>query len=152
MTAWTWMRYSYAWDTAVMDLDQTWEREKALSLKDRYVRIHGDLRESIHNPGRRDVAVLHDPRHEDVGVGVLHWGASLPVGSDSQTVSGRVDVLELSGYPPQMFLFSIDAGASRFHPASIAGLVVGVMGVFIFGLYLTRRLRVRAATRSSTST
>jgi hypothetical protein len=30
----------------------------------------------------------------------------------------------------------LDTNQGRFHPASIAGLVVGAMGVFIFGLYL----------------
>jgi hypothetical protein len=35
--------------------------------------------------------------------------------------------------------------ASRFHGASIAGIVVGAMGCFIFGLYLRRWLRERKA-------
>ena len=37
----------------------------------------------------------------------------------------------------------VDTAASRFHPASVAGLVVGAMGCFIFGLYLRRWLRER---------
>jgi len=39
----------------------------------------------------------------------------------------------------------LDTTASRFHPASIAGLVVGAMGCFIFGLYLRRWLAARRA-------
>jgi hypothetical protein len=39
----------------------------------------------------------------------------------------------------------IDACASRYHAASVAGLVVGAMGSFIFGLYLRRWLRERKA-------
>ncbi len=39
----------------------------------------------------------------------------------------------------------LDATRSRFHPASIAGLVVGAMGCFIFGLYLRQWLRERRA-------
>ena len=42
----------------------------------------------------------------------------------------------------------IDTTASRFHSASIAGLVVGAMGCFIFGLYLRRWLRERKALAS----
>jgi hypothetical protein len=30
----------------------------------------------------------------------------------------------------------LDTNASRFYPASVAGLVVGAMGLFVFGLYL----------------
>jgi hypothetical protein len=39
-------------------------------------------------------------------------------------------------------------GGSRFHPASVAGLVVGAMGCFIFGLYLRSWLRERKALAS----
>jgi len=44
--------------------------------------------------------------------------------------------------------FFFDTTASRFHPASIAGLVVGAMGCFIFGLYLRAWLRERTARAS----
>ncbi len=37
------------------------------------------------------------------------------------------------------------AGASRLHPASVSGLIVGATGCFIFGLYLWRRLGKRKA-------
>jgi len=40
------------------------------------------------------------------------------------------------------------ATASRFHPASIAGLLVGAMGCFIFGLYLRRWIIDRKALAS----
>jgi len=41
----------------------------------------------------------------------------------------------------------VDTTASRFHPASIAGIVVGAMGVFVFvfGLYLRRWVKERRA-------
>ncbi|MHC5056165.1 MAG: hypothetical protein ACYTKD_15780 [Planctomycetota bacterium] len=44
---------------------------------------------------------------------------------------------------PQVVL--VDTAASRFHPASIAGIVVGAMGCFILALYLRRWLRERKA-------
>ncbi|MHC5053661.1 MAG: hypothetical protein ACYTKD_02965 [Planctomycetota bacterium] len=40
-----------------------------------------------------------------------------------------------------------DMTASRFTGASVAGLVVGAMGRFIFGLYLRGWLRERPALR-----
>ncbi|MHC4252427.1 MAG: hypothetical protein ACYS9X_25185 [Planctomycetota bacterium] len=42
----------------------------------------------------------------------------------------------------------VNVAAGRFHPASIAGLVVGTMGCFIFGLYLRGWLRQRKALAS----
>ena len=44
------------------------------------------------------------------------------------------------------------AAASRFHEASLAGLVVGAMGIFIFGLYLRSYLRERRATLTTENT
>ena len=44
-----------------------------------------------------------------------------------------------------MVRYYLDTTASRFHPASVAGLVVGAMGCFIFGLYLRGWLRERKA-------
>jgi len=49
--------------------------------------------------------------------------------------------LDMGGLP----LAIIDTTASRLHPTSIAGLVVGAMGCFILGLYLRRWLRERKA-------
>jgi hypothetical protein len=40
----------------------------------------------------------------------------------------------------------LDARASRFHGASIFGLAVGAMGVFVFTLCLRAWLRERRAT------
>jgi hypothetical protein len=60
------------------------------------------------------------------------------------TFSGR-ELGESTGTTVRDFL---DTTASRFHPASIAGLVVGAMGVFIFGLYLRRWLVERKALAS----
>jgi hypothetical protein len=47
------------------------------------------------------------------------------------------------GFPrPDPFL---DAGAGRLHGASVAGLVVGAMGVFVFTVALRHWLRERRA-------
>jgi hypothetical protein len=50
-------------------------------------------------------------------------------------VAGRIVFMD--GHPPSI---GVDTTYSRFHPASFAGLVVGAMGCFIFGLYLRRWL------------
>jgi len=39
--------------------------------------------------------------------------------------------------------FALDISASRWHAASVGGLVVGAMGLFVFGLYLRSWLRAR---------
>ncbi len=41
----------------------------------------------------------------------------------------------------------VEPNASRFHPASIAGLAVGVMGVFVFTMYFREWLNRQRATR-----
>ena len=42
----------------------------------------------------------------------------------------------------------LDGCASRFHPASVAGLIVGTMGVLVFGIVLRRWLRERRSVRA----
>jgi hypothetical protein len=62
---------------------------------------------------------------------------SLPIGTRAVLRGRRVDGVWAR--------FHIDTSASRFVPESVAGLVVGAMGVFIFGLYLRAWLRGRKA-------
>ncbi len=45
--------------------------------------------------------------------------------------------------------FFLDGTASRFTPQSIAGLVVGAMGVFVFAVVLRRWLKNRRAFREA---
>jgi len=45
----------------------------------------------------------------------------------------------------------VDASASRFHPASVGGLLVGMMGYLVFRLYLFAWLRERKALAGETS-
>jgi hypothetical protein len=78
-----------------------------------------------------------------------------PVGTDWPSAAdfagvGRVtgDPLEVSGstcstMDDVQYGVYIDTGASRLHPASVAGLAVGAMGCAVFGLYLRRWLRER---------
>jgi hypothetical protein len=62
-------------------------------------------------------------------------------------LAGRLYIIrgETDTRPPEPWIQTMSVGGSRFHPASVAGLVVGAMGCFIFGLYLRRWLRERKA-------
>jgi hypothetical protein len=55
---------------------------------------------------------------------------------------------ELVPLPDGRFSLATQLPASRFTGASVAGLVVGAMGCFIFALYLRRWLRERKALAS----
>jgi len=55
--------------------------------------------------------------------------------------TGRVRHGSVGGSPE----CAVDTTASRFHPASIGGLVVGAMGVFVFAVYMREWLRARRA-------
>jgi hypothetical protein len=67
--------------------------------------------------------------------------------------AGRVLVEENTTGRPDIEDALLDTAASRFHPASVYGLVAGATGCFIFGLYLRAWLRERRplpACRSAT--
>ena len=148
MTAWTWMRYSYAWEVTPEDF---WKKDLVEingrlvpqtpdgTYDGRYVRLHG-----IVSDNGTGIAYGWLPRTQAFG----EWGyvnIELP-GKDSLaqymdrsgSVYGRLcSGAGVAGWP------TVDMNASRFHGASIAGLVVGAMGCLIFGLYLSRWLRER---------
>lgn len=56
----------------------------------------------------------------------------LPLLSGRCVFTGRVVIARSGTWP----IWLVDTTASRFHPASIAGLVVGPMGVFVFVVVL----------------
>jgi len=152
MAAWTWMRYSYAWDFvcepdrgAIDILVPTMHP----ALVDRHVLVkltpRGEWRKHVVS---RAICRIGDER--------VAFEVTLPPGAppptpDAEIISaGRLIV----GYPRgPMYLMRppflvLDTTASRFHGASVAGLVVGAMGCFIFGLYLRAWLGERKALAS----
>jgi hypothetical protein len=151
MTAWTWMRFSYAWETTPTALCGPTPPHVGSEWVERYVDIHGDTTVttvSIANGGGASYfATVYevDPRLPDLATSgtsersiVLHpLDADLKDAGSRKRWRGRVIMEHGSA--------RIDTSASRFHPASIAGLVVGTMGVFIFGLYLRRWVKERRA-------
>ena len=148
MTGWMWMRYSYCRSYAIDDLKQHLGTEWREWPQDTYVQIKGG-RAYLFGPipewgltacylkaAQEDVdrvvsvrgtqPTMEQMRSEGIFRGRLHLSDRRAWGQGQQ--SGNMLLME----------FDLRADASRFHPASIAGIVVGAMGCFIFGLYLRR--------------
>ena len=145
---WTWLGWSYAWDVTPSDFFDLCSSGPPLGLGPReygrYVRLRGEvtdrplsvledrtLRFVAARPDRNVVVLLSSPRGQALAdtmpEGILGRAVELP------------GLTWLEGFPP-----IIDTTASRFHPASVAGLVVGAWGIFVFAaafLHWRRRLR-----------
>ncbi|MHC5056349.1 MAG: hypothetical protein ACYTKD_16745 [Planctomycetota bacterium] len=82
---------------------------------------------------------------------LVEWqsDSALAVGQ-SVSLRGRVDLMMFESVP-RGFLFC-DTTRSRWTGASVAGLVVGAMGVVIFTLHLRRWLSVRRGPAGSEGT
>ncbi len=126
MCGYTWMRYSYAWSVT----PGTLRSEKTPLVGEgrwpdcAYVRVRG---------------IQTSDRIEDGGVIYLQ-GYWFP---DSQSSPRSYSPPPAPGAPGEWVgriamegVAKLDTAASRFYPASVAGLVVGAMGLFVFGLYL----------------
>ncbi len=161
MAAWTWMRYSYAWDVDIrlfQDSGASHPKNEP-RFADRYVRIVGlDEVKKLWSPnGPRGSALLCYAVADDYLTGRLsvEYGSGHPLDRPTTDSTQHLQLKELVGrFRRYEYVslgkkfFTLDAAASRFHPASIAGLVVGAMGCFIFGLYLRGWLRERKALAS----
>ena len=158
-TAWTWTRYSGCWRMGPSDpqtafSDVVYGSGRVWS--DRFVEATGRVASPEYFPvGSMDEDEWDPLRRPSLPF----WLCLLDLGEPGDK-RGRVGVivleevnvgskLTLRGRLRDSFggtnVLWIDATASRFHGASIAGLVVGAMGCFIFGLYLRRWLRKRKA-------
>jgi len=139
---WTWMRYSHVWDVTVAHLTE------APACFDEYcVRFEGtnithdtliSAREvdGVHR-GFHGVTVCEDIQStEDVLSLLVARELSAPLAFSRGQFTGR---LRLNNSSYHLFLL-LPAGR---HPASITGLVVGVMGVFVFTVALRHWLRER---------
>ncbi len=151
MTGWTWMRYSYAWSIRTDDLVSPVcdGQYVVLDVREKGIRVlltadyEGNvstqlLKDGAQGPpvGFRILGVMVPGGMADAGGAETFMAIRL-----GPTLKGRLLAPTSWDYSP-----SLDVSASRFHGASIAGLVVGAMGCFIFGLYLRAWLReTRAA-------
>ncbi|MHC4250473.1 MAG: hypothetical protein ACYS9X_15200 [Planctomycetota bacterium] len=104
-------------------------------LLESYVRLHGYVRGKY---WASDYYVHASARGGDRVV-VDRASGGTAVGPGSVDLYGRVYVYWPS-YGTYERGLRIDSTASRFHPASVAGLVVAVFGALVFALYLRRWL------------
>jgi len=165
MTAWTWMRHSYALRFVAVPAEEMevpgavgeacQDPDTYPDLTDRYIVIRFPPRcDSPEDAEQFAAGEVHGrPAAICVDQGLVLFdddGSTRQLGRlarrpDSElVVAGRM----LSSGPGVYARFRIpdfDTTASRFHPASVAGIVVGAMGCFIFGLYLRAWLRERKA-------
>jgi hypothetical protein len=157
MAAWTWMRYSYCWE---MRGDQAWPSYNEEAFLDgstwvnRMVLVRGRVtyaarwpsemlpemqRIGIDPPVWEGLVALADSRHPYL-MGVIC--SDMITKGENGVFVGRIgDYFAGTG---RWYVYTT---ASRFHGASVAGLVVGAMGCFIFSLYLRRWVKERRANR-----
>ncbi|MHC4201333.1 MAG: hypothetical protein ACYSU0_15190 [Planctomycetota bacterium] len=155
---WTWMRCSYAWNVTPDEIPQAeWtlstedklvlardmERLYGISEAGRYVELRGVFLQE--RGGCLRVGVTAD------GVGAV---ANVWAGQPHGQRVGAFKHINIKGrlYSPGSYgpglLYEgqwVDATASRFTGESIAGLVVGAMGVFVLAVALRHWLGERAA-------
>ena len=146
MAAWTWMRYSYAWEVTPKELDDTPFQGDPTKVGSPSPRpdsrwLDGPSRELLKwTPPDWE----HPFRHPLLGRYVSNHA------EDAQAFSGRVvykSRITRGGSTIEPYL-AVDKSRSRFTGESIAGLIVGSMGVFIFSLYLRSWLGERTARAS----
>jgi hypothetical protein len=158
MAAWTWMRYSYAWGATPRQLAELSDEEQ-LRWYDYLVKVRGVVRQQAEDPGRSTVVDVRDAADDRYRVLVIAPIGAAPPVHESAVFKGRVWFDELLTTLPRARLRLAQGGRSRpsvrtedacvlfvqgrWHPASIAGIVVGAMGAFVFGLYLRSYLRGR---------
>ncbi len=140
---WTWMRYSYVWRVGPGDPEHYLPEMAA--WEDRYVEMVG---KSVVKEG---MVNLPDEGQLSFGPVVAVYDGPTPMTSNVFFVQGRS--IDPSTAEQQIswrgrlwrskYILQLHADASRFHGASIAGLVVGAMGVFVFTLALRHWLRER---------
>jgi hypothetical protein len=125
------MRYSYAWDVAPHLIGNWWRYSGT------YWSFSGIVGEE--KPERDGFIVVHEEPVEDV-----HMALPVKIGRGPVPPAGwRVVVKWRFRRDDSGFGGYLDTTASRFHPASVAGLAVGAMGVFIFLVALRDWLRRR---------
>jgi hypothetical protein len=148
-SVWAWMRYSYAWEVTPEEIDIHSPLEEVFdhALIGQYIQLSDapggcpvpEFSHVLIDEGRdsgRPACVYAVPGNANPGG--MPWAyVVLPVGaggSARQPFKGRVCVATfMVGTREHTFdTLAADTTASRWHGASIAGLVVGAMGVFVF--------------------
>jgi len=154
MTAWTWMRYSYGWDVPAENLSVKSADGCGNPYAGCFVRLYGAMGIAARGhyyclavPYNVDgLARGNTGNYESVRLRPYGFGRAP---SGPVTLSGRLVLAgPETGQDGQNAWLELDTDVSRFTWQSVAGLVVGAMGCFIFGLYLRTWLRERRALAS----
>ncbi len=159
MTAWTWMRYSYAWDRTPAQLlhMSQWPKQGEWP-QDAYVALECHVARWLPvDESVSQITIARDTRKPSSFI-AIEGGASETVVRDAklirtlgQPVAATVSVLRgrlscqstlRDGYVSSL---AFTVGSHRLSGPSIAGLVVGAMGCIIFGLYFREWVRARKA-------
>ena len=98
----------------------------------------------MRGPSPLPISMRRVARDESVCLSVvLPADEPMPEHAREVKLVGRIHYRPKGGFPSYL---SLDTTASRFHGASVAGLVVGAMGVFVFTVALRHWLGERRAT------
>jgi len=154
------MRYSYAWDVTAIDVYQNQLRTDGISADSharaaildrsrflgRFARVRGHL--SSFQAHTLSLHAVCDKENGDFRV-LVRFGSDAQLAPDGTyvCVHGRFCLFDTA-----LDTLLLDTAASRFHPASVAGLVVAAMGMFVFGLYLRSWLHERRADPTTENT
>ena len=159
--AWTWMRYSYAWEMRPTDLrvrEQTGSSDGPLSMKvdGSYIDVYFDnscanmfvtMKGTYFSESTSDTQYFYI---FDGDVSKGQWNIDLltpPPGPPRQLSRVALKGRLLLRRSANMKILRLDPNASRFHGGSIAGLVVGAMGLFVLTLALRHWLGERTKFR-----
>ena len=164
MAGYLWMRYSYVWDVSPTDMKLLWAKSaggKITRFDGMLVRITAKTPFATVPPGAPSVAEVVLIDHDDHSSVSLTAqvprsrlgpeyrvfegdpGFTMDREYPSITLVGRKGSYRYPKYRPGPT--RLDCYASRFHPASVSGLVVGAMGLFVFTVALRHWLRERKA-------
>jgi hypothetical protein len=147
------MRYSYAWDVPAEEVFQLVMRDGVRDgpastrlLIGRYARLSGGAIDTSSCGITSDSPFFEGWNYRIPGCNgcILIAVRTTPDASPSTDANLTGRFVRFDGLVQHCF----DYSASRWHGASIAGLVVGAMGAFIFGIYLRRWLHERKALAS----
>lgn len=150
IAAWLWMRYSYAWEVTpgVLTQEAGFFSSRRQSWDRAYARVRGTIRmKQMISMGSQSDRILtvwvresaNDRTDAGGDPGIPRINAvqvmipvdDLPEPYQRGEWTGRVDVPSSAYDEP-----TLDTTASRFAPESVAGLVVGAWGLFVFALHL----------------
>jgi hypothetical protein len=145
------MRCSYCWNVTPRELVEgrqpcfgpgTWEGS--------YVRLHCvPTSDTAHNYEDAETVYLEvlEPPEDDPWILVKLPKSAMPQPAWEAIIAGRIVFENRLGFGSDELI--VDATRGRFHAASIAGLVVGAMGAFVFTVALKHWLGERRAHAAS---